>query len=88
MPDLGPDGHVPVLPGIPPTRVCPSCGTALVPIQLNDRSSRDGRIDDRLSYSAGDARPGWWSGFPIAGVVGAQLCPRCGRIELYAIPTT
>lgn len=85
--DLGPDEHVPNPPGAPPTHNCPACGTALVPIRLIDTSGEYGLRHSELSYSAGDARPGWFSGFPMAGIVGAQLCPRCGRISLYAVPT-
>lgn len=86
-PDVEFDERVPVPPSAPPVRACPACSTALVPIRLRDRNARGGRIDDQLSYSAGDAQPGRWWGLPIAGVVGAQLCPRCGRIDLYAVPT-
>lgn len=84
--DLGPDPEAGRPPGEPPARTCPSCGVALVPIRLIDASGEYGAREGELRYTAGDAKRSWFSGYAIEGVVGAQLCPRCGRIGLYAVP--
>lgn len=85
--DLGPDPEDPSMPpGEPPDRTCPACGEALVPIQLIDTSGRYGGRQQELRYAAGEAKRGWLFGYPIEGVLRAQLCPRCGRVGLYAVP--
>jgi hypothetical protein len=63
---------------------CPDCDTPLQAIKLIERSMGP---DRELEYAAGDARPGWLLGqFPVAGKVGARMCPCCGRIVLHADP--
>lgn len=64
-----------------PQRACPDCEAALQPIKLIDHTRSV--IDAELSYTAGDARQGWFGGFPIAGTVRAMMCSGCGRILLY-----
>ena len=65
---------------------CSDCGTKLVPIKLIDSSGRSDNRHEELRYAAGDAQQGWIFGYPIEGIIRAQLCPRCGRVALYALP--
>jgi RNase P subunit RPR2 len=64
-----------------PRTTCPDCEAALQPIKLIDHTRSV--IDTELSYTAGDARQGWFGGFPVAGTVQAKMCSQCGRILLY-----
>ncbi len=70
-----------------PARTCSGCGIKLVEIKLIDSSGGSGNRHEELRYTAGDAEQGWIFGFPIEGIIRAQLCPKCGRVALYALPT-
>jgi uncharacterized OB-fold protein len=53
-------------------------------IKLIDRHQGGER---QLGYAAGDAQQSWFlQRFQEQGKVGAQMCPECGRILLYAEP--
>ncbi len=62
-------------------KACPDCGAAMQPIRLIDHTRST--IDEELSYTAADARQGWYGGFPVAGRVSASMCCDCGRIVLF-----
>jgi hypothetical protein len=69
------------MPEMTPRTNCPDCGETLQPIKLIDHTRSV--IDAELSYTAADARQGWFGGFPVAGTVCARMCSGCGRILLY-----
>ncbi len=89
LPDGEPEsGAISAPPGMPPDRRCTACGEALRPIQLVDTGGRSVSDHQELSYAAIGALTGGFFGDPVEGVIRAQLCPRCGRVTLYAVPTT
>jgi hypothetical protein len=74
-------------------RTCPDCRQPLRSIRILDATAivfgaeQGGAAHVELSYSAIDAKPGWFTGaVPREGLVRAWLCPDCGRILLYGEP--
>ena len=70
---------------------CPDCDEQLHPIKIIDATypgaSREGIQHVELSYAAVGAKPSFFTGsLKKEGTIRAMLCPRCGRILLYADP--
>jgi RNase P subunit RPR2 len=70
---------------------CPDCNEELQPIKIIDATSPGpsdkGIAHVELSYSAPDAKPSFFShAIPREGTIKANLCPKCGRVLLYAWP--
>jgi hypothetical protein len=68
----------------PSRTTCPDCDGPLRAIRLIDHADRHDQFQQE--YAAGDAKRGFWLGFPIEGTVAALVCEDCGRILLYAEP--
>jgi hypothetical protein len=73
---------------------CPDCGVPLQPIKLVDATERvfgEGAYRVNLTYAAQDAEAPWGGflgGIQPTGDVYGRICPKCGRILLYAVPMT
>ncbi|MBN2590319.1 MAG: hypothetical protein JXA96_10690 [Sedimentisphaerales bacterium] len=70
---------------------CPDCNEELQPIKIIDATLRSaggsGHGHVELSYSAVDAERSLFMGaFKREGTIQGKLCPKCGRILLYAGP--
>ena len=70
---------------------CPDCGVALQAIKLTDATERwldEGSLRVDQKYSAEDAKSGFggMAGMHPEGNLYGRLCPKCGRILLYAVP--
>ena len=71
---------------------CPDCNEELQPIKIIDATRRNpldftGLLHVELSYSSIDAKPGFFYDMKKEGTVQGRLCPKCGRILLYAGPS-
>lgn len=69
---------------------CPDCDTPLQAIKIADATERalgEGVGHVELMYAAHDAEAkwGWYPGIEAVGRITGRLCPRCGRILLYAV---
>jgi len=74
-----------------PRKACPECETVLEPIKILDATSpgpRDkGIAQVELSYSAPDAKQSFFlHEIKREGTLKATMCPKCGRVLLYANP--
>lgn len=67
-------------------RFCPQCGTGLEEIAIIDKG--DYNIAHALEYRATRPEKGWlgFSYLPVKGRIKAWMCPRCGRVSLFAEP--
>ena len=70
---------------------CPDCETELQPIKIIDATMPgchgEGVAHVELSYSSPDAKPSFFlHEIEREGKVRARMCPKCGRILLYAYP--
>ncbi len=70
---------------------CPDCNEELQPIKILDATMPgyvyEGRCHIELSYSASDTKPSFFSHtIEKQGTVHGKICPKCGRILLYAGP--
>ena len=70
---------------------CPDCNEELQDIKIIDATSpgpsNKGIAHVELSYAAPDAERSFFlHAIPRQGLVKAKLCPKCGRILLYACP--
>ena len=70
---------------------CPDCEVELQAIKIIDATSPGpsdkGIAHVELSYSAPDAKPSFFQhAIKREGTVEAKVCPKCGRILLYAGP--
>ena len=78
----------------PPKRQCPDCDVKLVPIKILDSTESGGIFSDEtvgyehvlLAYAAEDAeRSSMLHTFPQMGHIQGMLCPKCGRVLMYAM---
>ena len=70
---------------------CPDCETELQKIMIIDATmpgyNREGSEHVELSYSLLETKPSFFMHeIEREGKVKAKMCPKCGRILLYAYP--
>jgi hypothetical protein len=68
----------------PSQRRCPDCGGEMRGIKLLERSHLNQLV--QLKYTAEDAEKGWFSDYPVEGLVRGWMCRSCQRIVLYGVP--
>jgi hypothetical protein len=77
---------------IAPRTTCPDCNSPLERIRVLEQTGsswtrRAGQSE--LTYAAGDAQASWVTGvIPVEGVIRSWVCTGCGRVLLYAVPST
>ncbi len=67
-----------------PREICSDCGGGALEIRIIDKAHHNSQ--DKLEYTAADAKSGFWSGYPIEGRIAATMCQACGRISLFGVP--